>query len=518
MDEDKSYEQIIKYRNNTLKLNDNKNSNNVDLFIKNNNVNNKDNNDNNINNIINSKNTSDPKITTNLQSYIRLKKLSLNGHIKAIKKPSFTWAVSFVVFIQLNIVFGTGVFSFGNSAKEFSLFFLLIFNIIFSFVDYWSVDRMIYTGNKMHCYDYGKIVCKLLGKVPMISLEICVICFDYGILMQYIYTFYSLIGRFVHNTFYTDRYETYDAYNSKVWNTLKYRLPVILVISLLLGSLTFSRNITKYMIISCLSFSLTLFGIFVVIVQTPASFQDYLDNEYEYSFDKNGERIYPNWTDYSQAFTKELKFLNVFSTVNFSYSAQHHLFSIYQAIKEKGFTFQETAKKLYSGTFIATVVFAVIQTAMIICTFFNNPTQPEESIIFKKGHVDHHNNLLNAAKLAVALSLCLTTPVMFEPAKICILNVFNKGVTTGMFNYILTYITFIAAGIVTIFYDNLVGYFNYLGGFFGVFLNFFFPILIYVKCNGKGFCDCMNAFELCWAFFLTLIGVVAGIVSLIKEF
>ena len=82
--------------------------------------------------------------------------------------------------------------------------------------------------------------------------------------------------------------------------------------------------------------------------------------------------------------------------------------------------------------------------ALIISTFF----QSEDYIINRNPYNNKDKDILmNMAKLSVAFSLCLTSPMKFITIRSSVLKMFHQKYITSFNNYLMTFITFLVSGL-----------------------------------------------------------------------
>ena len=84
-------------------------------------------------------------------------------------------------------------------------------------------------------------------------------------------------------------------------------------------------------------------------------------------------------------------------------------------------------------------------------------------------------------------------------------------------NNIFTFIFCFGSAIASIYFDHFLSYLCILGGFFSVFINYLFPILIYAKSTKKSIKYWPNFIQIILAGVLCAIGIIGGIVTLIYD-
>lgn len=124
---------------------------------------------------------------------------------------------------------------------------------------------------------------------------------------------------------------------------------------------------------------------------------------------------------------------------------------------------------------------------------------------------------MNIAKIALALGLYSSIPLFYTSFKQSFVKFFFKGQLSKKLNIILSCVTFLISALVASVYDKILHYISYIGGFVDVFFCYLFPILLYIKYNGKGYGYWKNVLELALAIFLCVIGFISGILTIIDD-
>ena len=93
----------------------------------------------------------------------------------------------------------------------------------------------------------------------------------------------------------------------------------------------------------------------------------------------------------------------------------------------------------------------------------------------------------------------------------------NKTKLLEKLNNIFTFIFCFGSAIASIYFDGYLSYLSYIGGFFSVFINYLFPILIYVNSSEKKFKYWINIIHIILAVILCIIGIIGGISTLVDD-
>ena len=106
---------------------------------------------------------------------------------------------------------------------------------------------------------------------------------------------------------------------------------------------------------------------------------------------------------------------------------------------------------------------------------------------------------------------------MYVGLRKTVLNTFWDGEFTTKNNLIITISVYAFSALIGIVYDNILNYITYLGGFTSIIFSFMYPIVLYIKTNGKGWFYWKNLLELGLAIILSIIGYIAGILTIIDD-
>ena len=124
---------------------------------------------------------------------------------------------------------------------------------------------------------------------------------------------------------------------------------------------------------------------------------------------------------------------------------------------------------------------------------------------------------MSISKLLVALSLVFTLPGYFFGLRLSVANSFTGGNISGLFNIIFTFVSMFICAFIAAIYDKILNYLSYIGGFLTVFISYLYPSLLYVYSSGKPISYWKNLLDIIFACILCIIGVIAGIRTLIDD-
>ena len=124
---------------------------------------------------------------------------------------------------------------------------------------------------------------------------------------------------------------------------------------------------------------------------------------------------------------------------------------------------------------------------------------------------------MTIAKLFVAISLIFTFPGYYFTLRLSIANSFTGGKISNKFNFIITFASCFGCCLVAAVYDKILNYLNYIGGFLSVFICYLNPVILCIYTSGQPFTYWKNLLQLCIAILLSIIGVMAGILTIIDD-
>ena len=119
--------------------------------------------------------------------------------------------------------------------------------------------------------------------------------------------------------------------------------------------------------------------------------------------------------------------------------------------------------------------------------------------------------------LLVAINLAFNIPGYYFDLRSSISISFTGGKITDKFNYIFTFLSFLGCTIIALLYNKILHYLTYIGGFISVFICYLNPILIYVFSTEKKLKYWKNIVEIIFAIILCIIGIIAGILTIIDD-
>ena len=415
--------------------------------------------------------------------------------------------------LMTNACLGTTIFTFALKAKTFGLVWFLLAVVLVGIINYWTIMAGAKASSKYNEDDYSELTEKILGKKARFILNCILVLYSYACMMCFLALLFPLFGRFIQNIAYNKRYETYDDFLDDKWGKLYIKVPFYIGASLAISLMCLIDDINKLSFSSYIGVGAMIYTLLVITVQCHSYYQYYKKHFYL----KNVESTHPNWTNLGDAFKKDLDFFKGMANLFCAYACHPNIFPVYAGFKEDKGDRKEGLRKMSLGTIFATVLTTVLHILSIVCSFLTDPLTPEDLIIYRKSKDGGKDIFMAIAKLAVFVSLIFTLPSYYFTLRLCVSNSFMHGKITTKFNTIFTFCSVFGCTVIAIIYDKILNYLSYIGGFISVFICYLIPVLLYIKSHGKPMTYWKNLIQLILALILCVIGVTAGILTIIDD-
>ena len=415
--------------------------------------------------------------------------------------------------LMTNACLGTTIFTFALKAKTFGLVWFLLAVVLVGIINYWTIMAGAKASSKYNEDDYSELTEKILGKKARFILNCILVLYSYACMMCFLALLFPLFGRFIQNIVYNKRYETYDDFLDDKWGKLYIKVPFYIGASLAISLMCLIDDINKLSFSSYIGVGAMIYTLLVITVQCHSYYQYYKKHFYL----KNVESTHPNWTNLGDAFKKDLDFFKGMANLFCAYACHPNIFPVYAGFKEDKGDRKEGLRKMSLGTIFATVLTTVLHILSVVCSFLTDPLTPEDLIIYRKSKDGGKDIFMAIAKLAVFVSLIFTLPSYYFTLRLCVSNSFMHGKITTKFNTIFTFCSVFGCAVIAIIYDKILNYLSYIGGFISVFICYLIPVLLYIKSHGKPMIYWKNLIQLIFALILCVIGVTAGILTIIDD-
>ena len=415
--------------------------------------------------------------------------------------------------MMTNACLGTTIFTFAVKAKSFGLVWLLVAVVIVGIINYWSIMAGAKASSKCEEDDYSEITQKILGRKARVILNCILVVYSYACMMCFLALLFPLFGRFIQSIAYNNEYDSYDEFSNKKWGKLYIKLPFYVGVSLAISLMCLIDDINKLNFSSYIGVGAVIYTLIVVACQCHGYYKYYINNRYI----EEDESTHANWTDINNAFKKDLDFFKGMANLFCAYACHPNIFPVYAGFKEEKGDRKEGLRKMSLGTIFATVLTTALHIVSIVCSFLTDPITPEDLVIYRKSKDSGKDLFMAVAKLTVFVSLIFTLPAYYFTLRLSVSNSFMNGKITPKFNRIFTFCSVFGCAIVAIVYDKILNYLSYIGGFISVFICYLIPILLYIKAYGKPITYWKNLIQFILAIILCIIGVTAGILTIIDD-
>jgi len=408
-----------------------------------------------------------------------------------------------------NMCLGTSIFTFAKWTQSFGLVWILVFCVLIAIVNYWSLMNCSIASSRVKEDDYSEITERILGKKAKLVLNIFIIVYSYACLITFFVLIYALFGRFIQSVGYQNDYETYDDFYDAKWGKPYIKYPFTFGIAIFLSFVSLIKDINKLSFSSYIGVTAVIYSLLVVMIECNKYYNHYKDNVY----DENDKSTKVNWIDLGKAFTKELDFFKGFACIVGAYCCHTGVFPVFT-----GFKYQDNGvKKMKFSVFFSMVLTTVLHFISMICSYLTDPITPKDVIIYRNKIGNGKDIAMTISKLFITLSLAFTLPPYFFGLRLSVANLFADGKISKLFNYIFTFVSLIICSFISAIYDKILNYLSYIGGFISVYVCYLFPALLAIKSSGKPLSYYKNILHLILAILLCIIGVIAGIRTIIDD-
>ena len=425
------------------------------------------------------------------------------------EKISSNTTILRATLMLVNMCLGTSIFTFAKWTHSFGLVWILVFCVFIAIVNYWSLMNCSKASSRVKPDDYSEVTEEILGKVARFILNIFLIIYSYACLITFFVLIYALFGRFIQSIGYQNKYESYDDFYDDKWGKAYIKYPFSIGIAIILSFISLIKDINKLNFSSYIGVIAVSYSLLVVTIECHKYYKYYKDNVYK----KEDKSTHVNWINLGKAFTKDLDFFKGIACIVGAYCCHTGVFPVYT-----GFKYQENGiRKMRFSIIYAMLITTGLHFISMICSYLTDPITPEDVIIYRKKIGNGKDLTMIISKLFITLSLIFTLPPYFFGLRLSVVNSFTKGNISTLFNIIFTFISLIVCSLIGAIYDKILSYLSYIGGFISVFICYLFPALLVIKSSGKPFSYWKNILHLILAILLCVIGVIAGIRTIIDD-
>ena len=402
------------------------------------------------------------------------------------------------------------LFSFAQKTKSFGLIWMVFFCILVAIINYWAIMRSFAASIKCTDCNYSDITEQFLGKKASKILNILIIGYSFLCMMYLVSLTFPMIGRIIKILLYNNQYQSYNIFLQEKWGKGFIKYPFFITIGFCIFVINYFKFI-RLKFVGIFRIIAISFCILILIIECNSYYNFYKSEIYN----KNDKNTYPNWSHLKYAFTTKMEFFKGLCILFASYTCMPIMFQIFE-----GFKIQENPlKKTQMSVILGILLTTALSIISIICSYLINPYSPEELIIFRKNKNNSKDILMIIINFILIICILLTIPRYYLMLKINFKTLFfkNNKKLSDKLNNIFTFIFCFGSALASIHFDHYLSYLSYIGGFFSVFINYLFPVLVYVKSSGKNIKYWINLIQIIFACFLCIIGIIGGISTLFDD-
>ena len=408
------------------------------------------------------------------------------------------------VFTLSSMALGTGAFSLPIRCTQLGCLWYSVAIIFGAIAAYWTLSKLIKSAKAVKGEEYSTSVRRIIGKIPAILIDIALMIYLFGIIIQFNVIIYSLVGRTYYEFFGDlDKYSDFDLFKKDIWDLYYIKYPIMFGLTILITPFCLLKDISKMRFVSMFGVCALIYSILVIVIETPCFFIHYLRNDYK----ENDSSTHANWFDISKGFTSELNFFTGMATVFFVYACHPGVFPVYKSLRNN------TEKRINKVIFRSVGLNLIIYLSIAICGFLTSPLSNEPLIIFRKKIFDN-DIFMTIAKISLALDLYLCIPANYNSLRASFfLLIFKTDVIDNCRNFFITIPILFLSTFISAIFEDILSYISILGGFFCSIICFFIPGLLMILTSQKSFLSPKNLITIIILGTLSLIGFIAGVLT-----
>ncbi len=173
------------------------------------------------------------------------------------------------------------------------------------------------------------------------------------------------------------------------------------------------KEISRMRITSFLSVSSLIFTIFVVVIESPMYYEEFMKSNPKYEI---------NWFDISTGFTSELTFFTGGASIFFTYCSHNGAFPIYKSLKNN--VSRRINKVFRRSIILNTIIYFFVG----IAGFLTRPQDAKDLIIYRPSKFSSDLFMI-IGRLLISVCLILSTPANYNGFRIAFMEL--KGWDTN---------------------------------------------------------------------------------------
>ena len=408
------------------------------------------------------------------------------------------------VFALSSLALGTGAFSLPVRCAQVGCFWYSLAIIGGAFVAYWTLSKLIESSRTVEGKEYSTTVRKIIGKVPSVIIDIILMIYSFGVIIQFDVIIYSLIGRIVYSCFYNKQYNKFDDYEKAIWQSNYYiKCSIMFGLTLLIFPVCLLKDISKMRFASMFGICALIYSILVVVIESP------------WFFSKD-ELATANWFNISNGFKIDdqniLEFFGAIATVFFIFSCHTGAFPIYKSLNNN------IPKRINTVFRRSIILDLIIYLFVAICGFITCPINPPPLIVYREVNdaIGKKDIFMNIAKVSLALDLYLSIPANYNSLRASFFLLFFKtDKIDNVRNIIVTLPILLVGTFIGVVFNDILSYISLLGGFCSSAICLLIPCFLMVRTSKQEIYSPRNIFRIVVLGTLCFIGFTAGILTII---
>ncbi len=437
-------------------------------------------------------------------------KENTNTEIETEKKSFFQKIISqFKAGTMVNSIFnisiislGSGVFAIPVKVQYMTLVFTPVYVILAGIANLISLLMISYVVDKTNILDFFQVTYKILGKTFARILNIVIIAYSYGLIILFQVMVYKLLGGII-NDIGDYKYESLNDFVEKsFWRKYSYKFIVCYGICLvILLPFCLKKNIGEMKAPTYIGVISLAFVVLIILIQSPYFINNYYDEIYK----KDDKSTHLNVYDLSKGADKDLNIIRPFVTLFFAYTSQNALFPIIEALKDR------TKKKIDKIFYISSIIDCIIYILIGILGYLTQPIDTPDLIIERKS-IFKKDYFMIIGRMLLTLTLVGKIPPNYNAMRSTLLSSFGYDTNnySNFLNCIITIPLILISTLITVLYQKVGDYVDFLGSFSSIFFCFIIPGFMYIKLNQYHKYHWKNVFTVIYVAVFTILCCISG--------
>ena len=406
-----------------------------------------------------------------------------NSNIEIENKTCFQKLISqFKAGTMVNSIFnisiislGSGVFAIPVKVQYMTLIFTPVYVILAGIANLISLLMISFVVDKTNILDFFQVTYKILGKTFARILNIVIIAYCYGLIILFQVMVYKLLGGII-NDIGDYKYESLnDFVEHSFWRKYSYKFIVCYGICIIiLLPFCLKKNIGEMKAPTYIGVISLFVVVLIIIIQSPY----FIDNYYDEIYKKDDKSTHLNVYDLSKGADKDLNIIRPFVTLFFDYTSQNAVFPIIEAVKER------TKKKIDKIFYISSIIDCIIYILIGILGYLTQPINTPDLIIERKS-IFKKDYFMIIGRMLLTLTLIGKIAPNFNAMRSTLLSSFGYDTNnySNFLNCIITIPSVLVSTLITVLYQKVGDYVDFLGSFSSIFFCFIIPGFMYIKLN-----------------------------------